>query len=478
MSYPATQQGYADALAAAGGDASRLAISSTAISVLPSAQVYERDYVVPDMYSVDGLDATGSAVANAALLNIVSRFLALTAQKGIYRFEGLLVDKPLSIAANGATFKTSKLSDKVLWIGHNYAPIYGARIAGLVFSQPNDPGMDVGVKDNHFCLSLWAVIGSVFSDLRFDSPDLCISIGMGSVNVPDRASVGNVISGVVGRNVRGMGIEIFGSRAGVYNGLAFAGTNGAGGRAKFHGVRLQAYNTTPNRGNVVEATATGFNTGLSIQRHSHCNAVRLHADNCTQAAQVHTSAEGVTAEDVSTCNHVTVTASSCNYAVYTGGTDNIFEIAATGCTSGGVLEMPNGGVIGLSMGNTFRGVIRATAGRLADLRGSDGIIDLQLRGVGAASTYGLLVQGSGYSGSAKIYTCAIPFKISGSDNMLSVTIKDCTAPADIAGSGNDITIRSDGAITISGNNNVLRGIVKGPVTNTGAGNDLSGLRVL
>jgi hypothetical protein len=409
--------------------------------------------------SVKDFGAVGDGVTDDTTA-FVDAFAAGTTYvpDGSYDVDNLSITNAAPRLFGSGEVKTSAVGEIVLSVG-GAARLSGAVVDGVTFSQPNDPTMSGGTANNHFCLKLFATDDSRISNLKFVNPDLCLGFEYGAIALGDRSCFRNVVSNVVGYGVRGMGLQLFGSKQGTFTNLTFEGTDFAGtpgSRAQFHGLRLNALGTSTNLGNIVELSAKNFGNGVAVQQNSYYNTVTLYAENCTNAVQVQGQPEGVST-GVSTNNVINVTAKDCGYAVYEGGSSNIFNINADGCTTGGILANSNGGVSGLAENNRYTGTIRNTVGRLADLRSSNSSFDLVLDGVGATSTFGLILQGDNNSGRAVVNNCNVGVRVTGNNNTVDVSVSNSV----------------NNAVEIAGNNNTITGFINGTVTNTGTGNSFN-----
>ena len=397
---------------------------------------------------------------------------------GVYDTGGLSVSLlPPELSGTGVV-KTSVVDQVVFSVGGG-ARLSGCSFHGLTFEQPNSQTMSGGEANNHFALKLFAVDDSRLSNLKFNNVDLCLGFEYGSIALGDRSCFRNTVSNVIGYGIRGMGLQLFGSKQGSFTNLTFEGTDFSGtpgGKALFHGLRLNALSSSVNYGNIVELSAKNFSNGVSLQQNSYYNTVTLYAENCTNAVNVHGQSEGVTT-GVSTNNTFNINAKDCDYVVYDGGSSNTFNINADGCIVGGIFADSNGGVSGLAENNRYIGTIRNTVGRLADIRSSNSSIDLTLEGVGSASTFGLLLQGYGCIGDVVVTDCNVGVSVTGNNNNISADVRSTVGDAlQVSGSNNTIAINTDGDVLISGDNNTIIGYIGGNVTNTGTGNkfDFSG----
>jgi len=416
-----------------------------------------------DVVSVKDFGAVGDGIADDTAA-FVSAFAAGTvyAPDGTYDVDSLNLTSAAPSLFGSGTVKTTAVGETVLSIGGG-ARLSGAVVDGVTFTQPHNPSMSGGTANNHFCLKLFATDDSRISNLKFVNPDLCLGIEYGAIALGDRSCFRNVVDNVVGYGVRGIGLQLFGSKQGTFTNLTFEGTNLAGtpgSKAQFHGLRINGVAAGTNLGNIVELSAKNFGNGASLQQYSHHNTVTVYAENCTKAVSVHGQAESVPLAGVSTNNTFNITAKDCGYALYEGGSSNTFNINADGCTTGGIFADGNGGTAGLAENNRYIGTIRNTVGRLADIQSSRSSFDLTLEGVGAASTYGLLLQGDNNIGRVVVSDCDVGVSITGNNNTVNVNISG--------------TIRNP--LIIAGNNNTITGYISGTVANSGTGNrfDASG----
>lgn len=440
--------------------------STVLISGVEAVKLTNREVNVKDLGAKgdDSNDDTAAFTTNPEISKYVS--------DGTYLLSGASVTlDPVKLRGSGI-LKTNDVGEKVLSIGGGDR-LSGAVVDGLIFQQPNDPSMSGGVANNHFALKLFAVDDSRLSNLSFEGVDLCLGFEYGAIALGDRSCFRNVVNNVVGYDIRGMGVQIFGSKQGVFTGLTFEGINlagDAGSKALFHGLRLNALSTSVNRGNYIQLISKNFANGVSLQENSYFNTVTIHAENCVNGVFTHGKNEGVSS-GVSTDNTFNISADGCEYAVYEGGSNNTYNIKASGCTVGGLFSDSGGGDPLLGVNNTYTGSIKDTVGRLADIRSTDSTINLNLRGVGAASTFGLILQGNGCSGHADVRSCNVGVSITGDDNLMSLSIRDSVGDdLQISGSNNVVTVNCEGNVTITGNNNVVLGRIGGTVTDSGTGN--------
>ena len=399
---------------------------------------------------------------------------AKVAATGVNKVDPLVRTNASHLIGDG-TLETASISNTVLSFrddGTN--PILNPIVDGLTFDQPHDPLMSGGTNNNHHCLKFYAANNARARNLVFNDLDLCLGVEYGSVTLSDRACYFCHIENIKGEDVYGMGVQIFGSKYGTFKNIRMQGTDGAGGRAMFSGVRLTAFNFAANEANIIDATVNRFTQGVTIQSNSHNNIINAIISDCTNGVEVHGAAESKAFLDASKGNQITAIIRDCTYGLYDGSTGNIFNVSIDGSTNTGIYLQDDGGIAGLSKGNTYRGVVRDTVGRSADIRGDFNTFGLTLLGKNTTdTTFGFLVSGSNNSGNLSITDSAVGLSITGDNNVFNANVTTCTTAVSIAGDNNTVVLNTDGNVTLSGNNNTISGYVGGTITNTGTGNNWS-----
>ena len=234
-------------------------------------------------------------------------------------------------------------------------------------------------------------------------------------------------------------------------------------------VLLSGNSTDPCVGHRGRATVNGGNAAMSVQRFCYGNQVSIVAEGSTTAVAVQGAIEGVPAAEISAGNEFRIVARNCGRLLFDGGSNNDFQVVATGCTTGGILQETGSG--GRGEGSRYTGVIRNTKGRLCELKGGLNTFDLQLHGESTAeTTHGLLIGGSNNQGTATVTKCNTGVRLNGDRNRVKAIVEDCGTAAIIAGNHNIVEVSTGGNVSVTGDNNIIIGQIGGTVTDTGANN--------
>lgn len=351
-----------------------------------------------------------------------------------------------------------------------------SKISSLKLGQSQSPNLSTGLFNDYAALKVKGSHGGEFHQLDLSDSDVAFSLQFGDANLGDRSNRNNNTSNFYATNLRGMGFECFGNHTGKHHGHHFAGDDGSGGRAIFHGLRMHAFDFAPNIANEFSIYTEKFLTGVSFQQYSNHNEVTVTAKDCEIGVHVHGRVEAVPANAICHNNVIRLNADGCDRAVGDGGgRSNRFIINAKNCgtpdAGGGCIRSVGGGFGGTD--NEYLGLVKDGIGRLAWISSLRAVLDLRLIGLDTArASFGLLVDGSEATGSVVIRNAGFGALISGSGNHLSLDIKNCVTALSITNDDNLIYIDTDGDIFVSGDNCKVVGHVGGVVNDSGAGNDI------
>lgn len=376
------------------------------------------------------------------------------------------------ILVNEGTIESTTVNQSGLYLNPQGAHMEGARVSGGNFRQAQSPDLGLGLDDDYSAFRAAGQKRLRVSDIDVSSSDVGFSVQFGAANIGDRNNYDIIGENIYGEDIRGMGMELFGITRGSFSGY-FVGDDGSGGRAIFHGARLNAFDFAPNRNVDVSLYAENFENGASIQRYTTNCTVNVMAVDCTRGIHLHGTDEEaadptLTLAALSRGNRFIVKAVDCDTAVYDGASGNRFTIDATGCANG--IRAIAGTEVGFGVNNHYEGQLTDGLGRLAWISQTGATFDLMLGGRNTTdATYGLLVDGNKCRGSARASLCGIGARITGNQNTLVLIVHDCTSALQIAGDDNviDGVIVGDVLIEATANNTILRAIVTGTVTDLG-----------
>ena len=355
-------------------------------------------------------------------------------------------------------------------------PVDGVSIRGVTFAQPASPGFGGGTRNNHTCLKLSGVRAAAVSNVEFigvgsRGADLGLHVGYGERTMADRASIDVAVLAVRGRHIRGIGLEIFGSRDGDFRELTFTGDDGKGGLGLMEGVRLTSYDFAHNFNNTVEAQVSRFQIGLSVQGYSFNNSAKLDVSDCAIGVHVHGVEEKRGPTDVSRNNIFHVVARRCGHAIYDGGSDNSFYLDALDCGSHGILATGGRGASGVGSNNRYSGSIRGFSNCGADIRGDRAVVNFTIAGRGRRdSEFGFKSAGRELRGNLQVSGVRTGVILAGSGADISTQISDCQTALVINGDGNIVRCDVEGAVVVTGRGNRLLGQIRGPVRLSGSDN--------
>lgn len=279
---------------------------------------------LPDSQSrlnISSLGLTGAAAENDVFDRLAARGEIALGGSTVRLEEYDKSDKAVRVLGPG-TLTTTTEARPVLQLWGPYAHVFRA----LTVDQPNSATFGGGVNNDHSPLMLRGSIGASVSAIRGDGTDLGVHVGYGLASALDRRSYRNTVSDIVLTNLRGMGIEIFGTKQSSFTEIKVSGNDGSGARGLQHAVRLTGFDFAVNEEVFIQATCKRMQNGLSVQQYSmNCTAF-IAAEDCANAIEVHGQDQGKTVNGgytlrgtTSVGNSVTVTHAGTDYPATVDG---------------------------------------------------------------------------------------------------------------------------------------------------------------